>query len=131
MFDEGDFDRAACGDEERRAFLPLASSMRELAELASSEGLFALGRYSNGTDADLAAGIRELLSYENSVPLSDRLRAAALAGEPRGAALLRRIVIAEGLSGIDAGIEPGLVEESARACLGAGLFFETKKWETR
>ena len=129
MFEEKDFDRVSCSGEERRSLLPLASKMRELAECSSSEGLFALGKYMDGTDTDLANAIQELLSDERKIPFSDRLRTLTLDGKPHGAALLRRMMIAEGMSGIDAGIKPGVLEQMVRAYLGADLFFETKKWE--
>jgi hypothetical protein len=127
VFDESDYLRAACGPDERRELVPLAKRLAELARCASDEGLLALGRYLDDPDADFATAIKELLAEGQQRILPERLRAGALAGAPRGAALLRRIMIAEAAIDLDAGAAPAFLELKALALLGAEVFFPAKR----
>jgi hypothetical protein len=127
MFDESYFERAECAADERLALAPLARRLGELASLAHEEGLLALGRYLDDPDADLAAALRELLAEGREGTLSNRLRALVDSSGSLGAELLRRMMIAIGLSDLDSGRAPDIVELKALACLGADRFFSAKR----
>jgi hypothetical protein len=127
LFEQGELERAACPETERRAALPLAAKMRELADTAAREGFLALGRYESDANPLVAAGIRLLLAEDAQPPLGERLRAEALTGGKSGRELLERMMVAEGMAGLKAGLEARLLELETMAYLGYEVFFAARR----
>jgi len=111
---------ASCSPEERAVATRLADTLAELAEAAAQDGLYSLGRYATD-QAGFLGGARDIV-LERSDGTRKALREAALSSGEHGRALLERLMIAQGLSGIAAGEGAALVQLKVKAYAGLELY---------
>jgi flagellar motor component MotA len=112
------FERAACTAADKASLARLAGTMVGLAEKAAQEGLLALGNDAGEGDTILSRGLRMVIDGVEQERLQTDLRKLALAGGLGGKALLARMLVAEGILGINAGLRPELIRLKLLAYLG-------------
>jgi flagellar motor component MotA len=123
VFDYEVFERARCGEKERRSLESLVDLFCALSEKARREGLLALEEDigEKGLDPFLALGLKLVLDGATPEVLEETLVTSIFASGLRGKALLARMVAYSGIRSISQGYSP----ECTRRLLEAYLGFET------
>jgi hypothetical protein len=123
VFELGLFERARCGERDRRSLAGLVAQLCSLSEKARSEGLLALEEDAQDGKLDrfLALGLRLVLDGVSSEALDEVLVTSIYASGGKGRELLARMIAYTGVRGIAAGHSPELL----RVMLEAYLGFET------
>jgi flagellar motor component MotA len=119
VFDFGIFEKARCGERDRRSLDGLVANIVALAEKARREGLLALEEDAESSaDRFLALGLRLVVDGVGLDGLDEVLVTSIYASGLRGKALLSRMMIYTGVRGIAAGYSPALLRMMLAAYIG-------------
>lgn len=125
MFDIWVNQRMQFTDEDRREALESAGAIIELALLARTSGvLFLDNRIEIYKDTLLKKGLRMAVDMVHADNIKEILQNYIIAGDYRGGALLRRIIIMEGIICLVNGEHPKLVYEILASRFGEDFFLE-------
>ncbi len=96
--------KAACSKEDQESLIPLILSLKELGAKAKKRGFLSLEDELNGLkDNFLKIGLQLIIDQTEPEVVSDILDSDIFYNESNGRALLRKIIIREGLLRIQAG----------------------------
>lgn len=96
--------KAACSKEDQESLIPLIISLKELGAQAKKRGFLSLEDELNGLkDEFLKIGLQLIIDQTDPEVVSDILDSDIYYNESNGRALLRKIIIREGLLRIQAG----------------------------
>lgn len=121
--------RAACTAEEKRALLPLAAQILEIAEKARCDGPLHLeAALRRPTHPLLRKGVRMVCDNTPAAVMYKTLHYGAVCGGDRGAALLANLLVVEGVLAIQDGANPRIVLEYLLPLMGADFEDEARKY---
>ena len=111
--------KASCSLEDQESLVPLVLKLKELAEMASRQGLLSLENELNHLkDPFLNLGVQLIIDKVEAENIQDILDSDIYYNESNGRELLKKIIIREGLLRIQAGDTPRNVLICTKVFLG-------------
>ena len=123
------FERARCSEKEKATLVSTVRTVVALDLKVEREGLLALESNVEGSESFLAQGLREIISGTAGQTFEADLFACLVSCDLKGVALLERMIVAEGLMGINEGWNPETMKLRLLAYLGDSFFFAAMRAE--
>jgi len=119
VFDFSVFQKAACGEHDKRSFEPLIQVILSLSRIAKREGILSLEDNIEGlTDPFLSTGLSMIVNGVAPEFFDEVMITSILSSGLKGKALLSRMIVYSGLHGISRGDDPDLVKTLLEAYVG-------------